>query len=730
MRFIRGRTLEQSIAELHGPDGPDGRGPRALALRALLRRFLDVCNAIEYAHLRGGVIHRDLKPKNIMLGPHGETLVVDWGLAKPVGRPEGAAPGEAEETIRRSSSSGYDASRYGQLKGTVAYMSPEQAEGRVDELGRPSDVYALGAILYEILTGHRAFAGRSKDDLLTLVIAGTFPRPREVAPAVPKPLEAICLKAMKLRPEDRYASAQALADDVERWLADEPVSAYPEPLPARTARWLRHHRTAAVAAGVLLVVSTAALAVDDVRVSRERTETTKALVEKAKALVLARSESDRAESQRAAAVAEHGRADSERKQAVAARNRASVGLGLAMGAIDEIEEVVASPTLTTSAEEDRLRLKLALIALDLYEKLLAADPGNGRVRFRVARVAREAANLGRLAGQFDAPLQQYLLSIKRFEELEARAPRDPAYPFGLASTLKELGELYRMNGKVRDAEEALRRALDALGRASVRAEDEPTKRRELGVIRINLAVVHVARGNYPAARRSADEAVEAVERPARSSDKDRMYLVMALTTRGHVARVAKDPVAAQESLDRADREVRTLLTKEDGHRDYRYLLASACVEHGRLLALDPARRAAALADFDEAIRFLEPLAKTFPHVAFYTRSLAEAFDGRGATLLDDGRTDPAARDCRAARDLLEGLLKAHNLPTDHTELGRTLGDLGRIARAEGKPDEAAALLDRAVAEQRAALAGNPESLFDRELLDRHRADLDALGRGK
>ena len=275
MRFVRGQTLDGAIAEFHGPGGPAVRGRRALEIRGLLRRFTDVCNAVEYAHSRG-VIHRDLKPSNILLGPHGETLIVDWGLAKPVGRPEGTAAG-GEETIRPSSGSDYAASRYGSIKGTPAYMSPEQAEGRVDELTAACDVYALGAILYEILAGSRAFPDRDKDEVLVRVRAGDFLDPRCVTPTVPRPLEAACLEAMRLRPEDRYASASALAEDVERWLADEPVSAYREPLPARAARWVRHHRTAAVAAVVLLVAATAGLAIDDVRVSRERAETVKAL---------------------------------------------------------------------------------------------------------------------------------------------------------------------------------------------------------------------------------------------------------------------------------------------------------------------------------------------------------------------------------------------------------------------------------------------------------------------
>ena len=134
MRFIRGDSLKQAIERFHRAEVP-GRDPgeRTLALRELLGRFLDVCNAIAYAHSRG-VLHRDLKPGNIMLGQYGETLVVDWGLAKPIGRPEGLKDA-SEVTLRPSPAGGSAETQTGSAIGTPQYMSPEQAAGRLDLLG-------------------------------------------------------------------------------------------------------------------------------------------------------------------------------------------------------------------------------------------------------------------------------------------------------------------------------------------------------------------------------------------------------------------------------------------------------------------------------------------------------------------------------------------------------------------------------------------------------------------
>ena len=224
MRLIQGQSLRQAIDRLHGDDRP-ARDPNGwiLDLRRLLGRFVAVCNAVAYAHSKG-VLHRDLKPSNIMLGDYGETLVVDWGLAKRLDRPDPAAPpalpprGDPEET----------ATWMGTILGTPAYMSPEQAWGRIDWLAPASDVYGLGATLYCLLTGRAPCAETDVEDAVRAARRGDFPAPSELNPHVPPALEAICLKAMSLWPVDRHHSARDLADELERWLADEPILAYRE----------------------------------------------------------------------------------------------------------------------------------------------------------------------------------------------------------------------------------------------------------------------------------------------------------------------------------------------------------------------------------------------------------------------------------------------------------------------------------------------------------------------
>jgi serine/threonine-protein kinase len=238
MRFVDGSTLDEAIRRYFELKR-ERPGGQTVEFRELLSSFVSVCKTIAYAHNRG-IVHRDIKPENILLGRYGETLVVDWGLALPFLREERFRQ-SGEKTLLPTGGSGSGSSS-SRGAGTPAYMSPEQASELAPTPA--ADVYSLGATLYKILTGVPPVSANTLSDIKTRILEGRIARPSSLARNLPLPLEAICRKAMSLQPSDRYATALDLARDVERFLADEAVQAYQEPLSARLSRVGRRHRLA------------------------------------------------------------------------------------------------------------------------------------------------------------------------------------------------------------------------------------------------------------------------------------------------------------------------------------------------------------------------------------------------------------------------------------------------------------------------------------------------------
>lgn len=219
MKFVRGSRLDEYAAQ-------------NTSLKERLRKFQAVCDAVAFAHAHA-VIHRDLKPQNIMIGSFGEVLVLDWGVAKILRHPVAS---EAE-TLMLPPDNGKEKvldTNHGTVIGTRYYMSPEQARGETRQLDERADVYSLGAVLYFLLTN------RPPGDA----------KPRSINPKVSKPAEAICMKAMSRDSEARYASAAELSADIGRLLNEEPVSAYQESVVEKIRRWIGKNRFL-----VLLVVA-------------------------------------------------------------------------------------------------------------------------------------------------------------------------------------------------------------------------------------------------------------------------------------------------------------------------------------------------------------------------------------------------------------------------------------------------------------------------------------------
>jgi hypothetical protein len=236
MKRVRGRTMGEQLARLKTMQERLG----------LLPELVQVAHAVAYAHSRG-VVHRDLKPANVMVGEFGETLVLDWGIARLTGDVE--VPDE-DDAITDAGAA--DRTAVGTVMGTPAYMSPEQARGDLDLLDTRSDVWSLGVMLFELVTGRRPFDG---DDVLDQVRHGVAPRVRDVFAEAPPELAAIAERALSADPDDRYRTAADLASDLEAWLGGRVVSTYRYGLSERVGRAYDRVRTVVVTAAVTALVA-------------------------------------------------------------------------------------------------------------------------------------------------------------------------------------------------------------------------------------------------------------------------------------------------------------------------------------------------------------------------------------------------------------------------------------------------------------------------------------------
>ena len=329
LEYVDGGTLQKKVAREPQP-------PRYAA-----EIVEQLARAMQYSHDRG-IIHRDLKPANILLAIDGTPKITDFGLAKVL-----------EEDSGNTQS--------GQVLGTPSYMAPEQARGDTDAIGKPADVYALGAILYDLLTGRPPFAGSSVLDTLEMVRSREPVSPSELTGTLPRDIETICLKCLQKDAAKRYASAAELADDLRRFLEGRPILARPISRAERTWRWAKRNPVGAVAVllGVAVLVVPSILSVLLFVAEGKATESAnRANVEKGKAEV----ERDDKEKARAAEEVAKLKAIDEEKRAVAARDLARQRLGIAID--------TARGGLLTIDDLMRNRLSLAPLRLTIIKAIL------------------------------------------------------------------------------------------------------------------------------------------------------------------------------------------------------------------------------------------------------------------------------------------------------------------------------------------------------------------------
>lgn len=439
MRYVRGQTLRDAIKEYHKRLKDDEAD--ALDLVQLLGNFVDICHAVAFAHSRE-VLHRDLKSENVVLGSYGETVVLDWGLAKIVGEDD-----EQRDDHESISVAGTDVSKTldGQVLGTPAYMPPEQAEGRLNEIDQRSDVYGLGAILYEMIAGIAPFTGDQTRDVLQAVIHAPPESPSKLNPKAEKPLEAICLKALSKKRQDRYQSATELGEDVQRYLADEPISCFIEPLSKRVSRWARKHKTIVVGGSVLTVAAIVALTVSTILINEQKQKAIHAKNDATAAKQDAETQRDLATTARAASDRLRVIAEEQRDAA----EQAKLETDLAKQESDRLRGV--AETERDAANQARADADAARVDAEKQRELAQKN----------FQQAKEAVDLYLLnvsnATELDKPefrdLRNSLLESARayYEDFIDQGQDDPAILVDLAKARISLGRIEQSVGSVETA---------------------------------------------------------------------------------------------------------------------------------------------------------------------------------------------------------------------------------------------------------------------------------------
>jgi serine/threonine-protein kinase len=754
MRFIRGDSLKEAADRFHADDSlKNDPGRRSLEMRKLLNRFTDVCNAIDYAHSRG-VLHRDIKPGNIIVGKHGETLVVDWGLAKPMGRSDSRAD-SGERTLVPSSASGSAETLPGSALGTPSYMSPEQADGDLERLGPRSDVYSLGATLYYLLTGRPPVEGEI-GAVLRAVQKGEFPPPKQRDATLDRALEAVCLKAMAHRADDRYAKPRALAEDIERWMADEPVSAWREPI---ARRWARRNRTAVTAAAAALVAGLAGLGA----ISAVQARANGALAVKNRELTAA-----------------NARVTGANAALEAARAKTEARYNLAVEAIETFHTGVSRDFLLKKEKFKALRDRLLKAASDFYERLgsLLKDDADLASHRALLKANYQVANLTSDVGRREDALALHRRVLAGREALAAAPGDDPAASIDVADSLlsvgvvlEELGRtdealaayerarrtvaaadggppegadareafasaenrtgrLLRTIGRTAEALRALERARD-IRQALVRAEPGNDVRQAdlayslafIGVVLRDLGKTDEALAATEAARAIRQKLAES--HPAETDYQSELAWSLNMTGYLLVELGKRDEAMASYEAARAIQ----LKLVDDNSAVTGFRSALAWTHHRFGMKLhEQGKTAEALASYEAAQAIRQKLVDDNPAVTEYQRSLALSLNSIAILLGQTGRTEEAMAAHEATRAIQQRLFDANPANIEvQRELAGSHQRIGFVLNQRGKRDEAMASFESARAIRRRLAEANPAIVdFQSDLAFSHSAIGDLL----
>jgi tetratricopeptide (TPR) repeat protein/tRNA A-37 threonylcarbamoyl transferase component Bud32 len=656
MRFVRGEELKDGVMEFHATHrGQLVGGQARVPFMQLLRQFVDVCYTIGYAHSRG-IIHRDLKPSNIMLGKFGETFVVDWGLAKPVDQREAFAT-EGPISVDSLSGSGSQATQMGSTVGTPEFMSPEQADGRIEEIDARSDIYCLGATLYFVLTNEPPASGNNLYEIVERVSAGRIRASREANGAVPRALDAICMKALAKKAIDRYETAGELAADIEKWMADEPVSVIADTLFDRGRRWFRHHRALALvslASLVLLagVTTVASLFINQARIAESEQ---RGVAEKTaeRNFQLARSEKQAREI-----------ADKNRQEALLNFKQARSAVDTALTGISEI--------LGDYPGLQQARILLLERVADNYLKFALQKSEDLEIQIESGRAFLRLGEVRQALYEMEAADDSFRQGEERFRTMWKEYPENVTIALDLASCLSKRAILNDIQGEYDDARKFYDEVILLLRTLVAQADQQEPARKALAAALSNLANMQLILDELQLAEAAALESSAIYEQLSQQDPENPSYAVGVAQqyynlglVKNQTNRVAAAGVDFQRAIDIF---TNLLEAKPDNSR---YLQSRAALSNALALAM---RTQGKIKAEQAAYRIAEQdyarLIQSRPDDPSFRKNLALTQNNRAQTLNRIGQSSEAVELVLPAYRILDALYEQF---VDVPEYGEQLG---------------------------------------------------------
>jgi serine/threonine protein kinase/tetratricopeptide (TPR) repeat protein len=679
LELVEGGNLQQLVK------GEPQPARRAAELVETLAR------AIDHAH-RQGIVHRDLKPGNILLAskeprpesPEPKTgrptglSTLDSQLPTPKITDFGLAKRLDDDDLNRTGT--------GSVLGTPTFMAPEQAAGRTRDIGPAADIYALGAILYDLLTGRPPLRGESVVDTLQLVQTAEPVPPSRLQPRVPRDLETICLKCLRKLPATRYASAAALADDLRRFLNGEPIVARPVPAWERATKWARRRPAAAalLAVSVLALVGAAVGGLAYARLENRRANEAMRL---------------RAEAER-----ERNRANQERDKAIASGQIAEENFRHARDAVELMLTRVGQEKLAHEPRMERIRRDLLSGALTFYQRFLqerGSDPG---LRWETARAYLRVGDIRDLLGEQQEAEKAYRSAIALLGELEAQEPDHPDYRRDRAMCLNNLGNLLNKASRLPEAEQAYRDAL-AIRQQLDSAED----RRALAATCNNLATLLQTRHQFSEAERSERQALNTLARLVAEFPKHAQYLLEQARCQGNLGELlAKTghPADAEKLLKSSRSTFQQLAKNDPAVPDYRTEFAVGCDRLGNLwrdTQPPEAERA-----YRQGLTWRERLVDDFPTVPGYRQGLANSHNNLAIFLHAAGKQAAADQAYRTALTIQEKLVADYpRVPDFRRDLASSLANRAILLQQQNRLADAEAAYRDALERQERLAADFP-----------------------